>query len=282
MNGNTTSANSRLASPWFYFALAFGWSWFFWILAVVLGMSVTTPLGLVLGLLGLLGPMFGGITSTYLTRDKEGRRDYWRRFVDVKRIGGVWWLVILLLVPILFVLAIGLDLLSGGSGATWEEPALQIFASPLSIIPFALSIFLVGPLEEFGWRGYVLDRLQERWNALTSSLILGVVWSCWHLPLFFIKDTYQYDLGAGSQPFWLFLIGIVPLTVVFTWIFNHTHRSALAAMLFHFMVNFVGELVAFTPRADLYSIVLWFVVAIGVTAIWGAASLTGRAAHTTA
>jgi CAAX protease family protein len=111
---------------------------------------------------------------------------------------------------------------------------------------------------------------------------LGVFWSCWHLPLFFIKDTYQYDLGAGSQSFWLFLIGIVPLTVVFTWIFNHTHRSPLAAMGFHFMVNFVGELVAFTPRAEVYSIGLWMVVAIGVTAIWGAASLTGRAAHATA
>ena len=73
-----------------------------------------------------------------------------------------------------FALSVALDVILGGGGSTWEEPALRIFAAPWTILPFALSIILVGPLEEFGWRGYVLDRLQDRWSALTSSLILGV------------------------------------------------------------------------------------------------------------
>jgi membrane protease YdiL (CAAX protease family) len=270
MSTPSNSSDSTLSSPWAFFGLALGWSWPFWILAILLGISIKTTLGVVLGLLGLLGPMVAGITSTYLTRGKEGRRDYWLRFIDLKRIGTRWYLVIFLFVPVLFALAVMFDILSGGSGAAWEEPALQIFAAPWTIIPFALSIFLIGPLEEFGWRGYVLDRLQERWNALVSSLILGIVWSLWHLPLFFIKDAYQYNLGAGSPSFWLFMIGIIPLTVLFTWIFNNTRRSTLAAMLFHFMVNFTGELVALTPRAELYSIVLWVVVAIVITMIWGA------------
>jgi membrane protease YdiL (CAAX protease family) len=101
------------------------------------------------------------------------------------------------------------------------------------IIPFALSTFLVGPLEEFGWRGYAQDCMQASWNRVISSMNLGIVWALWHLPLFFIKDTYQYNLGAGSQSFWLFIVGIVPLTFVFTWIFNNTNRSTLAAMFFH-------------------------------------------------
>jgi membrane protease YdiL (CAAX protease family) len=270
MNTNLNSSKSSLSNPWAFFGLALGWSWLFWILAILLGKSIETTAGAILGLLGLLGPMVAGITSTYLTRDKEGRRDYWLRFVDFKRIGIRWVPVIFAFVPVLIALAAGFDILSGGSGAAWEESALEIFAAPWRIIPFALSIFLVGPLEEFGWRGYVLDRLQEKWNAVMSSLILGVVWSLWHLPLFFIKDTYQYNLGAGSQSFWLFMMGIIPLNFVFTWIFNHTERSTLAAMLFHFMVNFTGELVALTPRADFYSILLWFAAAIIVTLMAGA------------
>ncbi len=271
-----TPSKSPLSHPWFFFSLAFGWSWLFWILAILLGLSLKTTGGILLGLLGLLGPMVGGITATYLTHSKEGRRDYWLRIIDFRRISVRWYIAIFLFVPVLIALAVVFDILSGGSGAGWEESALQIFAAPWTIIPFALSIFLIGPMEEFGWRGYVLDRLQERWNALVSSLILGIVWSLWHLPLFFIKDSYQYNLGAGSLSFWLFMIGIIPLTVVFSWVFNNTRRSTLAAMLFHFMVNFTGELVALTPRAELCSILLWTVAAIVVTVIWGVGIITRK------
>ena len=248
--------------------MALGWSWLFWITLIVLGISFETPLGLVLGLLGLLGPMFAGLTSLYVVQGRAIRLDYWRRLIDLKRIGARWLLIIVIFVPVLFALAVAFDILFGGTGAAWEEPALQIFAAPWTIIPFALSIILVGPLEEFGWRGYVLDRLQERWSTLASSLILGFIWALWHLPLFFIKNSYQYKLGAGSLSFWLFMIGIVPLTVVFSWIFNNTARSTLAAMLFHFMVNFTGELVALTPRAELYSIILWAFAAVVVVMVW--------------
>jgi len=130
----------------------------------------------------------------------------------------------------------------------------------------ALSIFFIGPFpEELGWRGYVLDRLQAKWNALGSSLILGVVWALWHLPLFFIRDTYQYNQGAWSEWFWLFMIGIIPLAVIFTWIFNNTRRSTLAIILFHFMVVFTDELLNLTMRTDLYSTLLWVIVAMAVT-----------------
>jgi membrane protease YdiL (CAAX protease family) len=190
------------------------------------------------------------------------------KFNDVRRISAKWFLVIFLFVPILIALAVLLDILAGGGGSTWEESALQIFATPWMIIPFALSIFLVGPMKEFGWRGYGQDCSQARWNMVTSSMNLGIVWSLWHLPLFFIKDTYQYNLGAGSLSFWLFMIGIVPLAFVFTWIYNNTNRSIFAVMLFHFMVNFVGELVALSPQAEFYSISLWTLAAIFIFVIW--------------
>lgn len=275
VNKNPTSSSATLSSPWLFFVVVLGWSWLFWIPAAVLEISFQTTMGAVMGLLGLLGPMLGGIVFTYLTQDKQGRREYWSRIIDLKRIRARWYLVIFLLVPVLMAIAVALDLLSGGNVAIFEKTAAPFLSTPLSIIPFALGIFFIGPFpEELGWRGYVLDRLQARWNALVSSLTLGAVWALWHWPLFFIKDTYQYNQGAWSLWFWLFFIGIIPLAVVFTWIFNNTRRSTLAIILFHFMIVFVDELVNLTMLTNLYSTVLWILAAIVVTVVWGAKTLT--------
>jgi membrane protease YdiL (CAAX protease family) len=104
-------------------------------------------------------------------------------------------------------------------------------------------------------------------------LILGVVWSAWHLPTFFIRGSYQASLGIGTPAFWLFLFSILPLTFAFTWIYNNTGRSTLAVILFHSMVNFTGELIALTERADTLSTVLWFFTAVVIAVSWGAKAL---------
>jgi membrane protease YdiL (CAAX protease family) len=146
------------------------------------------------------------------------------------------------------------------------------------IIPFAVHLFIYGPFpEELGWRGYVLDRLQARWNALASSLILGGIWALWHLPLFYIKDTYpHYSQGAWSPWFWLFMVEVIPTAVIYTWIFNNTRRSTLAAIIFHFMSNVTAELTNATAGTNFYSTLLWVIAALAVVALWGAGTLTRR------
>jgi len=271
---NQTKSNSALSSPWIYFVATFAWTWLIWGVAILMGATIET--GAVYGLLGVIGPMVMGIAFTYLTRDREGWRDYWKRVIDFKRISGKWYLVIFLFVPILIILSALLDVISGGSGATWGEAARNLLTNPVSIIPSILFASLIPFIEELGWRGYVLDRLQEKQSAFVSSLTLGVIWSLWHLPLFFVPGSYQAGLGVGTLAFWLFMIGIVPLSLPFTWIYNNTGRSTLAVILFHSMVNFTGELIALTERADTYSILLWFVAAIAITAIWGGKRLMRR------
>ena len=67
---------------------------------------------------------------------------------------------------------------------------------------------------------------------------------------------------------------VISLNLSFTWIYNNTGRSTLAVILFHAMVNFTGELIALTERADTIAILLWFVAAFGITIIWGAETFT--------
>lgn len=266
---STAPPAAKLSSPWIFFAATFAWTWSFWMAAALLRVGLESTAGFILLLLGVLGPMVMGITFTHLTHDREGRKDFYRRIIDARRIGARWCLVILVLPPALVGLAALIDLLTGGSGATWGEAAHNFVTSPLSILPSILFATLIPFIEELGWRGYVLDRLQGKWSALISTLILGSVWSLWHLPLFFIEGSYQAGLGVGTLQFWSFMIGILFLSFAFTWVYNNTGRSILAVILFHAMVNFSGELVGLSVRADAISIVLWAAVAVGIVAIWG-------------
>jgi len=270
---NKESKIAIYANPWPFFALTFGWTWLFWITAVLSGQSIEALSVRLLLYLGGLGPLLAGILLTHLTQDREGRRDYWRRVVDFKRIGAGWYGVTLLTIPVLTGLAALLDVLLGGS-----PPRLEVDLSrPLAVLPFALFTLLFGPLpEELGWRGHALDRLQARWSALTSSLALGVAWSLWHLPLFFIEGTYQHGLGLGSSRFWLFMVGMVPVSVLYTWIYNNNGRSTLSAVLFHFTINFTGELLSLSSRAEVYNALLCVIVAIAIAIIWGPETLTCR------
>ena len=276
-----TSPQPGFSSLWLFFGAVFCWTWFFWILAAALATSALSPLGIALEVLGLLGPMLGGISFAYFTLSKEGWIEYWSRIVDPRRIRAKWYLIIFFLVPGLYAVAVLLDVASGGSAALLAGEKMTPFLSaPATIAPFLFGVLIYGPLpEELGWRGYALDRLQARWNALVSSLVLGAIWSLWHLPLFFIRDTLFHSQGAWSSWFWLFVVLVVPTAVIYTWIFNNTRRSTLAAILFHFMSNLTAELANVTDRTNLYSTLLWIVAAVVVVGFWGPGTLTRNAAR---
>ncbi|MBN1248136.1 MAG: CPBP family intramembrane metalloprotease [Anaerolineae bacterium] len=261
-----------------YLALVVGLTWLFWIPAGLLPEAEPDPLVMLLHDLGGLMPIVIALVLLDRREPPGAGRDFWRRLFDVRRIGVRWGLVTLLVVPVLLLAAVGLDRLLGGQGALPEEAA-HFAEAPLALLPFAAYIFFFGPLpEELGWRGFALDRLQRRNSALVASLILGAVWTLWHLPLFWVKGSWQHSLGLGTPAFWLFMLDKVPMSIVMTWVYNNTRRSTLTAVFIHFAVNFAGELYALSLRATIVSVALWWGLAILVTAGWGPRNLTRTAA----
>jgi membrane protease YdiL (CAAX protease family) len=212
---------------------------------------------------------------THLKHNRRFQRDYWRRVVDFRRISVCWYAVIFLYSPLKSGIAALIDILQGGEGIAPE--ALARFAEqPLLIVPTIIFWLLFGPVpEEPGWRGYALDGLQARRNALSASLIVGIVWALWHLPLFFIEGTWQAkQVGLGTQRFWLYMLTIVIEAVLYTWIYNNTGRSTLSAILFHFVGNAFGELFALSEQAEMYNFILAVVAVVLVVIIWGPRTLT--------
>lgn len=162
-----------------------------------------------------------------------------------------------------------------GAFSAFRLPALSFW--PTYLIQYLLFLVAEGSLEEEpGWRGFALPRLEPRSGPLVGTLLLGVLWGLWHLPLFFIPFTDFYGVSFGTD-FVGHLIGSVPfviwtiaLAVFFTWVFNNTRGSLLLAMLLHASINtapgaLLLKLFPSPPLAALFflSLVLvWVVVAL--------------------
>ena len=125
-----------------------------------------------------------------------------------------------------------------------------VVASPLNALLVAL--FEAGPLgEELGWRGYVLPRLLEKFDDFSSSLILGLIWAFWHLPIFVFSD-WRNGLSIASFSL-LYPVTIIALSFAMTKLWRWTQGSVLTAILFHGVFNFTLATLIDPRRFDLNS-----------------------------
>jgi membrane protease YdiL (CAAX protease family) len=255
---------------WSFMILTYLISWAFWIPVALSGQDVNQSNFLIPYALGGFGPSIAGIIMVYKNNEKQGRRDFWRRVVDFKRISTGWYLFIFLIFPFLFATAFMINSLQRAALPNFAMME-KITSKPLLLIGIIVTGILTGPLsEELGWRGYAMDRLQTQRSPLISSLILALFWWAWHLPLFFIKGTTQYKWGFGTSNFWYFMITIIPLTLILTWVYNHTNRSILAAVLLHFMYNFtLGLVFPLSENVNLLHVILLSVAAMGLVITLG-------------
>jgi membrane protease YdiL (CAAX protease family) len=261
-------------NPWHFFILALGLSWLFWIPLALLGGEPMQFPYIILMILGGLGPAAAEIILIFGRGNRLQKRDYWRRVLDARRISLKWLAIILLIFPLINAVATGLSVLTGGPQPTFAT-ASRLLADPLSIIPYVLFLFLFGPLpEELGWSGYALDGLQTRRSALSASLLIGVAWAAWHLPLFFMEGTFQsQQIGFMTPAFWWYILPTLPISVLDTWVYNNANRSTLAAVLLHFMVNFSGEIFGLSSHARFYQALLIVIVTAVIVVLWGPRTL---------
>lgn len=118
------------------------------------------------------------------------------------------------------------------------SPGLAPGETLLSMAGTILFTLFSGPLaEELGWRGFALPRLQAKYNALVSSLVLGLIWTCWHIPLFFVTGATQMSI-----PFPIYLVMVITITIYLTWLYNNTRGSLIITVLAHFSYNLTGFL----------------------------------------
>jgi membrane protease YdiL (CAAX protease family) len=149
-----------------------------------------------------------------------------------------WWtyLVAVLLFPMASVLGAGMVMLFGGDVGS-QPPVLAETSWTGILVVFAVTLLFGGPLgEEIGWRGWLLPRMQSRLSPLLSSLIVGLVWGVWHLPLH-LRGVYDAGMGAGLAGFALRIASSCLLAVIFTWLYNRSRGGLLVVILLHTSVN---------------------------------------------
>ena len=216
-----------------FFILTFVISWILWLPSVLVSFGIIPPGPIqIAGNFAVFGPFVAAFALTFKNSGKEGAKTLFLSGWNIK-FSKKW--IVALFIPI-FMSGIAFLIVSV------LEPMNRLqYATPLIMwVPnFILFYFIGGPFtEEYGWRGYALDRLQTKFNALLSSLILGLIWGLWHLPLFFITGTVQENI-----PLYEFMLITIVISVFYTWIVNNNRDkngniNVFLAIMFHAMANF--------------------------------------------
>jgi membrane protease YdiL (CAAX protease family) len=263
-------------SVWLFFVITYAFSWLFWIPSALAAHGTALPAPAVEFLNSPFNPAaFGPLFAAFLlSLLREGWTGVWhllKRGLTL-RARRVWLLPILILPFIIFAGGVLISALTGQ-----RQLDLSVASNPIyAVIAFFVILLTSGPLqEEFGWRGYALPRLQSRFNALVSSLIVGFFWWLWHLPAVFIPGRFMTN---DLLVFAALLVEIALTSILFTWIYNNTRGSVLATMLFHASMNW--SIWLFMPDMQVTLSVIGFTTALLAVAvvvvilIWGAGRLS--------
>ena len=190
----------------------------------LLAFFVPPEMAMLVGLMLTLAPISAALILTFRQDRSAGAKKLVSRAFDFKRIPHAkWYLAIIFLWPLIFSLALVLLVILG---EPVPNPVFPVIAAPLGLLVF----FFLALFEEVGWMGYAFDPMENRWNALLASLVLGAIWAVWHLPIY-IAGPENAVWIAGQ------IITLVVARVMIVWIFNNAGKSLFAAILFHAVYN---------------------------------------------
>jgi membrane protease YdiL (CAAX protease family) len=195
MNDKLTRKENRHLRIFFIATLI--WTWIVGMVPVMFGINNTVLGDYLFVFTAGIAPSCVGVIMVLKTYTKEARRDYFKRFIPTRQ--GIGFVLIYTLLLVFFMTA-ALILFLG------EYPDFIVingfFQNPLSILGFIFFMYLYGPAnEEFGWRGYALDKMLIKFGFLKGSLILGFIWGIWHLPWVFYATQWQSQ-AFNISPLW--------------------------------------------------------------------------------
>ncbi len=231
--------------PWKFFLLTFAYSWVIWIPSVLDGIGIELPFSVagystLVVIIGAFAPMLAAITLVAREAGWKGTRAFLGQVLDF-RFKPVY-LVLALALPLLIhaiahylALAVGLDV-----AQTLFPTEVPVAPLVLAIPYFLLMLVIGGGQEEFGWRGYAQEPLQEKIGIIRASLVIGVIWGIWHLPLWFMVGDLH-----GSYSFLAFVTMTTSISIVYAWLYNSSGKKLIPVMFFHAMNNTAAPLLPF-------------------------------------
>ncbi|MER5331980.1 type II CAAX endopeptidase family protein [Micromonospora sp. NPDC002717] len=249
-----------------FFLATFGLSWGAGMLYVLLQAKVEA----IFGPMGYTNPVFifmvyapgiVGVLMVWRHYGMSGLGAFFRRFA-LWRMSRSWWLVLIVGMPAVFY---------AGAAVRGNLTDPFPFSPWHAVLPALLAMFLIGPIEELGWRGVALPLLQRRFSPLWAGLLLGLVVAVWHTPSFLVSGTKQ-----SAWAFWPFFFGVVAISVILTPMFNAARGSLLVPFLFHAQMNN-----PVWPDAQPWDMWLFVAAAVLVAAVSRKAMLDRGAAVTT-
>ncbi|NNJ12781.1 CPBP family intramembrane metalloprotease [Chloroflexales bacterium ZM16-3] len=250
-------------TPGLYYGLTFLGSYAIWLVAYYL-QAQGAPSAPLVGMSGMLVPFVISLIMIVRSGNPALRKDFVNRLVNLGLIQPRM-LPAFFLIPLTIVVAIFLSLPFGGSP---EQLRLaEGFSFSTGAVPVLLFLVLAACFEELGWRGYGFESLQSRYTYLTASLIFGLLWSIWHIPLIVAEGQYANELWQQNIWFALnYFVAFIPLGVIVSWICIKSGKSILAAVLVHFLLNIAQETFAVAQTTKCIQTLVLVVVAIGIVA----------------
>ena len=238
-----SSTNSYRYRPVLFFALAYLFTWIFWIPAIY----VSENAGALLMLLGLMAPAVVSTVFVMVSGSELLKKDLKIKLVGLYK---VKWSNVLLAILIFAGIIVCSILLSLAFGQSLDQFSFtdDFSFTGVGVAGALITVTLASIIEEVGWKGYCEDSIGAYMNWFWESMIFGALWSFWHFPLIFIKGTYQAGLMVNPLYVINFFISGIPMGFLITWVYLASDRSILACMIFHMFVNFLQERIAMTPQ----------------------------------
>jgi len=231
-----------------FYATCFAATWTFWIAAAILSRTPNdNGISTILMLLGLIAPSVTAVITVLTSGSDVLKQDLKRKIVGFYRIKPIYILLAVLLFAAVVAVSILLSTLFGGSMGQFSFT--EDFSFSVGGTSALLTILLASVIEETAWRGYGEDAVGSYFSWFTESIIFGCVWALWHLPLFWIEGTYHFGLRELGIGYVLnFLISVIPMDFLTTWVYVKNDRSMLACIIMHLFVNTMQEKIAMTPQ----------------------------------